>query len=40
MEAWRKGALTATRAVELMHGQLASADLPAGIEADVEPRLR
>jgi transcriptional regulator with XRE-family HTH domain/Zn-dependent peptidase ImmA (M78 family) len=37
MEAWRKGALTATRAVELMHGQITAADLPTGAEADVEP---
>jgi transcriptional regulator with XRE-family HTH domain/Zn-dependent peptidase ImmA (M78 family) len=37
MEAWRRGALTATRAVELMHGQIAIADLPMGTEADVEP---
>jgi transcriptional regulator with XRE-family HTH domain len=37
MEAWRRGALTAARAVELMHGQIAVADLPAGVEADVEP---
>jgi len=37
MEAWRKGALTATRAVELMHGQITVADLPTGGEADVEP---
>ena len=37
MEAWRKGVLTATRAVELMHGQITAADLPAGTEADVEP---
>ena len=37
MEAWRKGALTATRAVELMHGQITVADLPTGVEADVEP---
>jgi transcriptional regulator with XRE-family HTH domain len=37
MEAWRKGALTATRAVELMHGQITAADLPTGIAADVEP---
>jgi transcriptional regulator with XRE-family HTH domain len=37
MEAWRKGAITVTRAVELMHGQIAAADLPSGIEADVEP---
>jgi transcriptional regulator with XRE-family HTH domain/Zn-dependent peptidase ImmA (M78 family) len=35
--AWRKGAITATRAVELMHGQITAIDLPAGIEADVEP---
>lgn len=33
MEAWRRGALTATRAVELMHGQISAADLP----TDVEP---
>lgn len=37
MEAWRDGALTAKRAAELMHGQITEADLPAGIEADVEP---
>ena len=37
MEAWRMGALTATRAVELMHGQITAADLPAGTEAEVEP---
>jgi transcriptional regulator with XRE-family HTH domain len=37
MEAWRSGALTATRVVELMHGQVSAADLPAGTEADVEP---
>jgi transcriptional regulator with XRE-family HTH domain len=37
MEAWRRGALTATRAVELMHGQISVDDLPAGAEADVEP---
>jgi Zn-dependent peptidase ImmA (M78 family)/DNA-binding XRE family transcriptional regulator len=37
MVAWRTGAVTATRAVELMHGQITAADLPAGIEADVEP---
>jgi transcriptional regulator with XRE-family HTH domain/Zn-dependent peptidase ImmA (M78 family) len=37
MEAWRKGAITATRAVELMHGQINADDLPAGIDADVEP---
>jgi transcriptional regulator with XRE-family HTH domain len=37
MEAWRNGAITATRAVELMHGQIAAADLPAGAGADVEP---
>jgi len=35
--AWRKGAITATRAVELMHGQITATDLPAGIEADAEP---
>ena len=37
LAAWRKGALTATRAIELMHGQIAAADLPAGIEAEIEP---
>jgi Zn-dependent peptidase ImmA (M78 family) len=37
MEAWRRGALTAARAVELLHGQITAADLPAGVEADVEP---
>jgi transcriptional regulator with XRE-family HTH domain/Zn-dependent peptidase ImmA (M78 family) len=37
MEAWRMGALTATRVVELMHGQITAADLPAGTEAEVEP---
>lgn len=37
MVAWRNGALTATRAVELMHGQITEDDLPTGIEADVEP---
>ncbi len=35
--AWRKGAITVTRAVELMHGQITATDLPAGIEADAEP---
>lgn len=37
MEAWRKGAITAARVVELMHGQITAADLPAGAETDVEP---
>jgi transcriptional regulator with XRE-family HTH domain/Zn-dependent peptidase ImmA (M78 family) len=37
IEAWRKGAITATRVVELMHGQINADDLPAGIDADVEP---
>lgn len=37
MEAWRIGAITATRAVELMHGQITAADLPAGFETDAEP---
>lgn len=37
MEAWRRGAVTGTRAVELMHGQITAADLPADTEADVEP---
>ena len=37
IEAWRRGALTATRAVELMHGQISTTDLPAGAGADAEP---
>lgn len=37
METWREGAITATRAVELMHGQITVADLPTGIATDVEP---
>jgi Zn-dependent peptidase ImmA (M78 family) len=37
IESWRRGALTATRAVELMHGQITAADLPTDIVADVEP---
>jgi transcriptional regulator with XRE-family HTH domain/Zn-dependent peptidase ImmA (M78 family) len=37
IEAWKKGALTATRAVELMHGQITTADLPSGAEAEVGP---
>jgi transcriptional regulator with XRE-family HTH domain len=37
MEAWRRGAVTATRAVELMHGQITAADLPTGTEEDIEP---
>lgn len=37
MEAWRKGLLTATRAVELMHGQITAADLPVNVEAYVAP---
>ena len=37
LAAWRKGAVTSTRAIELMHGQIAAADLPAGIETDIEP---
>jgi transcriptional regulator with XRE-family HTH domain/Zn-dependent peptidase ImmA (M78 family) len=37
MEAWRRGLLTATRTVELMHGQITAADLPAGVEAYVAP---
>ena len=32
MEAWRRGLATATRAVELMHGQITEADLPATSE--------
>jgi transcriptional regulator with XRE-family HTH domain/Zn-dependent peptidase ImmA (M78 family) len=37
MEAWRRGLLTAARAVELMHGQITAADLPAGVEAYLAP---
>jgi transcriptional regulator with XRE-family HTH domain/Zn-dependent peptidase ImmA (M78 family) len=37
LEAWRKGSFTATRAVELMHGQISAVDLPTGAEADTEP---
>jgi transcriptional regulator with XRE-family HTH domain len=37
MAAWRNGALTAARAVELLHGQITESDLPADTEADVEP---
>ncbi len=37
MEAWKKGAVTASRAVELMHGQITAADLPACTEEDIEP---
>jgi transcriptional regulator with XRE-family HTH domain/Zn-dependent peptidase ImmA (M78 family) len=37
LEAWRRGAITATRAVELMHGQITATDLPTGVEADIEP---
>jgi len=37
MEAWRRGLLTAARAVELMHGQITAADLPAGAEAYLAP---
>jgi hypothetical protein len=37
IEAWRKGALTTTSAVELMHGQITAADLPSGTEGEVEP---
>ena len=37
LQAWRRGAITATRAVELMHGQITADDLPTGAEADVEP---
>jgi Zn-dependent peptidase ImmA (M78 family) len=33
LQAWRRGAITATRAVELMHGQIAADDLP----TDAEP---
>ncbi len=37
LAAWRRGAITATRAIELMHGQITAADLPTGVEADIEP---
>jgi transcriptional regulator with XRE-family HTH domain/Zn-dependent peptidase ImmA (M78 family) len=37
MEAWRNGAITAARAVELMHGQITVVDLPAEPETDAEP---
>lgn len=37
IEAWRKGALTTTRTVELLHGQITATDLPSGTEAEVEP---
>jgi len=37
MAAWRNSALTATRAVELMHGQITEADMPTSAEADVQP---
>lgn len=37
IEAWRSGAFTATRVIELMHGQVTAADLPTGNETDVEP---
>jgi transcriptional regulator with XRE-family HTH domain len=37
MAAWRNGALTAARAVELLHGQITESDLPADTVADVEP---
>jgi transcriptional regulator with XRE-family HTH domain/Zn-dependent peptidase ImmA (M78 family) len=37
IEAWQRGAITASRAVELMHGQLSLTDLPAETEADDTP---
>lgn len=37
IEAWRQSLITASRAVELMHGQLSLADLPAEGEADDAP---
>jgi Zn-dependent peptidase ImmA (M78 family) len=37
MRAWRNGAVTATRAVELMHGQVEVDDLPHREEADLAP---
>ena len=37
MEAWRKGLVTSARAVELMHGQISSSDLPSRDEPDIEP---
>jgi transcriptional regulator with XRE-family HTH domain/Zn-dependent peptidase ImmA (M78 family) len=37
MEAWRRGVVTAARAVELMHGQITLDDLPHREETDLEP---
>jgi transcriptional regulator with XRE-family HTH domain len=37
VEAWRMDAITSSRAVELMHGQITEADLPFREEADYEP---
>lgn len=37
IEAWRRHAITASRAVEMMHGQLSTADLPSEPEADDTP---
>ncbi|GAB2969840.1 helix-turn-helix domain-containing protein [Saccharothrix stipae] len=37
MRAWRNGVVTVTRAVELMHGQIKSDDLPRREEADLAP---
>jgi Zn-dependent peptidase ImmA (M78 family) len=36
MEAWRAGAVTSSRAVEMMRGQLEDSDLP--VEPDEDPR--
>jgi hypothetical protein len=37
IQALRRGAITASRAVELMHGQLSLADLPAEGDTDAAP---
>jgi transcriptional regulator with XRE-family HTH domain len=37
IEAWRGNAITGSRAVELMHGQITEADLPFREEAEYEP---
>jgi transcriptional regulator with XRE-family HTH domain len=36
-EAWRRTAITGSRAIELMHGQITEADLPFREEAEYEP---
>lgn len=37
IEAWRADSITSTRAVELLHGQIAEADLPFREETEYEP---